>query len=271
MAFGMCSSSRFGARLAWILALCPALALLGCGPGYESTADLYESISAETFPPLPETAVVPIADEVPFDRPYKVIGAIAFSTTKGPRWVDGALQWHARRAGADAVVVRRREAHEEPYTRYTSGYPYGPRISFGTSYGRYGRHGYVGTYYDWGSPWYDRGYAETYVRTRISVEADFVALLDKDTFGWIGLRPLDVGNTGELIVDDVDPRGPAARAGILPGDIVLRVDDFVTDGGLRDFLRHGPAPRIGVPVQIEVRRGAEVLMFEVVPEREPGW
>lgn len=267
---GVSSSTRTGARLAWIVALAVSLGAAGCGPGYESTADLYEPVSVETFPPLSETAFVPVADEAPFQRPYKVIGRIEFSTTRGPRWIEGALQWHARRVGADAVLVRRRESRQEQYTRYSSGYPYGPRVRLGTVYTRGGKHGYVATYYDWWDPWYDRGYYESAVRTRVSVEADFVVMLDRATFGWIGLRPLEVGNTREIIVDDVDPQGPAARAGILPGDIVVRVGEFVADRGLRDFLRNAPAPRIGEPVEVEVRRAARAMVFMVVPEREPG-
>lgn len=266
------SSTRRGLRLACALVIPALAALTGCSP-YESTKDLYQQVSAERFPPLPEQAVVPITDEIPFHRPFKVIGTISMSTTEGPQWMEGALEWNARRVGADAVVVTRREATEEPYTSY-SGYSSGPRIGVGVGYGsgyRRGGYGYYGVSYDWWGPWYESGYVETRYRTRISVDAEFVALLDKETFGWIGLRPIEVGNSSELAIDALEPTGPAARAGLRTGDILVSVGGYDMNRGLRDFLQNGPSPRVGVPVEIVVRRGAETLRFVVTPEREPRW
>ncbi len=256
--------------LAWIGPAAAALALGACSPGYESTLGLYEPVSAHARAPLPEEAVVPIVDEIPFGRPYVAIGRIEFSTVNAPAWVDGALQWHARRVGADAVLVLDRSAREEEYTRYVPGSYWGPRYSYGYVYGPRGSCRYVSTWYGWGG-YYDSGYAETRVRTRYSVDAEFVILLDRDTFGWIGLRPLEVGNTGELVIDALEPGGPAERAGLRAGDILVRIGDYRADQGMRDFLRNGPAPRVGEAIEVEVRREGRGWVYTVTPEREPGW
>jgi S1-C subfamily serine protease len=70
--------------------------------------------------------------------------------------------------------------------------------------------------------------------------------------------------TEPLRVSSVVPGAPAARAGIRPGDVLLRIDGkpFTTPGAghFTDGLRPGQA------VRFEVRRGGRTVVIPVVPE-----
>lgn len=84
-----------------------------------------------------------------------------------------------------------------------------------------------------------------------------LADLDNTTAMRLGLR-------GGVVVRSVDPRGPAARVGIAPGDIVTRMGDYgvrrVTDLAILETVRTGDAIGLRV-VRIDRRR---VLSADVV-------
>jgi regulator of sigma E protease len=73
--------------------------------------------------------------------------------------------------------------------------------------------------------------------------------------------------SGQVTIASVLSEGAAARAGLLAGDQVLNVDgrQVRKAGELIDRIRES-AQR---PMRLDVRRGADVLRIEVVPEARP--
>jgi hypothetical protein len=87
--------------------------------------------------------------------------------------------------------------------------------------------------------------------------------------GYLGVRHLS--DTGETIVSAVIPDSPADHAGLLKGDGIVKVDGTPVagwDDGTVRFVLSDHAP--GETVKLEVRRGTDVLTYEVklgkVPE-----
>ncbi|MFN3244732.1 MAG: trypsin-like peptidase domain-containing protein [Planctomycetota bacterium] len=84
----------------------------------------------------------------------------------------------------------------------------------------------------------------------------------------LGMRVLD--DEGEVVVMDVDERGPAARAGVRSGDRVRALGGTKitwTPGFARTLLLQ----QAGVPVAVEVERQGEAKSFEVTPLRPEVW
>lgn len=67
-----------------------------------------------------------------------------------------------------------------------------------------------------------------------------------------------------LEILEVDPRGPAAQAGLQEGDVLVRIgaQPVKTLGELHRFLAHWPP---GHPVEVQVMRGNQVRSFTVIP------
>jgi S1-C subfamily serine protease len=82
--------------------------------------------------------------------------------------------------------------------------------------------------------------------------------------GWLGISaqtvPLDL-----RIVRDLDAHGPAARAGLRRGDIVVAVDGEPVSG-VDNLHRLLIGERIGVVLGFNVLRRAQLLQVEVTPE-----
>jgi serine protease Do len=70
-----------------------------------------------------------------------------------------------------------------------------------------------------------------------------------------------------VILADVAPGGPAAKAGLEPGDVVMALDGKRMENG-RQFRINVYTRGVGEPVAIEVRRGSKALIAQVpVAER----
>jgi serine protease Do len=79
----------------------------------------------------------------------------------------------------------------------------------------------------------------------------------------LGLPP-DAG----VILGDVEPEGPAARAGLQSGDVVLSLNGKPMENG-RQFRINVYTHGVGEQVAIDVRRGSRTLAVKVpVAERE---
>lgn len=76
--------------------------------------------------------------------------------------------------------------------------------------------------------------------------------------------PVDSG----VILSDVTPGGPAARAGLRPGDVVLALDGKPMENG-RQFRINIYARGAGEQVRLDVRRGAQPLSLTVPVTERP--
>lgn len=72
---------------------------------------------------------------------------------------------------------------------------------------------------------------------------------------------------GAIVVVDLTDAGPAMRAGVRPGDVVLQVDGQPVDGRAPDQVLDLLRGRAGAAVILRVRRDGEVRQFSIT--REP--
>jgi S1-C subfamily serine protease len=96
--------------------------------------------------------------------------------------------------------------------------------------------------------------------------------------GWLGvaLRPVAVpdelreaaGETTGLMVMSLNPEGPSAKAGIVPGDIILSVDG-TSARRLRSVLAHLGSDSVGKSVSLRLIRGGAVIPVEAAITERP--
>ena len=92
--------------------------------------------------------------------------------------------------------------------------------------------------------------------------------------GLIALSGAHLGDVGE--VDErpavrvlrVSPGGPAARGGLLPGDLILAVAE-VPIARVSELAYHSRLSGVDVPLVLAVQRGATRLAVEIVPDEIP--
>ncbi len=83
---------------------------------------------------------------------------------------------------------------------------------------------------------------------------------DPDPLGWgyLGVRVTQ----GDLIVSTVEPNTPAARAGLQPGDVFIKVGTL-RPTAFEEVIMHISSFRPGSTLTFEVRRNGEVKAFTV--------
>ena len=96
--------------------------------------------------------------------------------------------------------------------------------------------------------------------------------------GWLGvaLRPVAIpdelreagGEATGLMVMSLSPEGPAAKAGIVAGDIILSVDG-TSARRLRNVLAHLGGDSVGKSVSLRVIRGGAVIAVEAAITERP--
>jgi putative serine protease PepD len=103
--------------------------------------------------------------------------------------------------------------------------------------------------------------------TAVILLAVGAARADRPPAGSIGAE-LSVDN-GSLVVDNVDPGGPAEKAGVKAGDVVVKINDLVVkEKGLaardvemagQEIAKHEPGDKL----KLTVKRGGKEHRLEV--------
>jgi len=103
------------------------------------------------------------------------------------------------------------------------------------------------------------------------------------TRGWIGVEPQDIGpelaSTFNLpaangqtlqgvVVTGVLQNGPAARAGIRPGDVITQVGEHKI-GNVSELLSRVASLPPGQPARIALWRGKGIIEVTVIPGQRP--
>jgi S1-C subfamily serine protease len=85
----------------------------------------------------------------------------------------------------------------------------------------------------------------------------------------VGLHPVQLPDGGKgLIILSLEPGGPAHKAGVIVGDVLLTLDGETVDD--TDAVQsHLGAEQIGKTVSAEVLRGGSRLKIEIVPAERP--
>ncbi|MEQ1631148.1 MAG: trypsin-like peptidase domain-containing protein [Planctomycetota bacterium] len=78
----------------------------------------------------------------------------------------------------------------------------------------------------------------------------------------LGMRVLD--EDGKVLVLDCDPRGPAARAGVRSGDLIVSLDGTAIEWSPAFALRLRDATP-GVEVELKIERAGEAKTFRIAP------
>jgi S1-C subfamily serine protease len=78
-------------------------------------------------------------------------------------------------------------------------------------------------------------------------------------------RAVDLMQESAVMVATVESGSAADRAGLKPGDIVLRLDGEIITGA-DDLIRALTGEKIGKSVALDVLRGLERLTVSLVPE-----
>jgi S1-C subfamily serine protease len=73
-----------------------------------------------------------------------------------------------------------------------------------------------------------------------------------------------IENTMGALLDQIDPDGPAAKAGLLPGDVVIALD-HVPVNGVDDLIRILDRDRIDRAIEIDVLRMGRLRAIDIRP------
>jgi S1-C subfamily serine protease len=79
------------------------------------------------------------------------------------------------------------------------------------------------------------------------------------------VRTNALSGSGAVLVVSVEENGAAQRAGVEPGDLIVRFDEHEI-GGIDELHRALTADRVGVPSTLTVLRHGQRLAIEIVPE-----
>jgi S1-C subfamily serine protease len=81
----------------------------------------------------------------------------------------------------------------------------------------------------------------------------------------VGLHPVSLPDgRGGLVILSIEPEGPAAKAGLFVGDVLVAIGgEPVSDTD--DVQAHLGADRVGKPVEAAIVRGGAALNVTVVP------
>lgn len=156
-----------------------ALLLAGCA-SVSSTSQFYFPTTTDVFAPKPKDAPIPILGAAP-DKPYRVIGRLAFRSDLGWKFMRESMLYNARANGADAVILRKADSKEQVnFTQVpprTDWIPMpGPVVAVNNGGGK--KNGNNTTYvsYPYYMPVFQPGYVRRWVQTIIAIDAEMIVL-----------------------------------------------------------------------------------------------
>jgi len=164
---------------AGLLALA-AFGFAGCA-SVSSTAQFYFPTTTDTRAPKPKDWPVPILGRAP-DKPYRVIGRLAFQSDLGWKFLRESMLYNARANGADAVILKNSSTKER--VNYSEVPPRvdwvsmpGPVVAVNNGGGKKGCGGgtsYVA--YPYYMPIYQPGYVRRWVQTITAIDSEMIVL-----------------------------------------------------------------------------------------------
>lgn len=154
-----------------------AVLLLGCA-SVSSTSQFYFPVTTDVFPPKPKDAPIPILGKAP-DRPYRVIGRLAFRSDLGWRFMRESMLYNARANGADAVILKNADAKQQ--VNFTEVPPRtdwiqvpGPVVAVNNGNCKKNNVSYVA--YPTFVPVFQPGYIRRWVQTIVAIDAEMIVL-----------------------------------------------------------------------------------------------
>src|SRR6266540_143698 len=80
--------------------------------------------------------------------------------------------------------------------------------------------------------------------------------------GYLGIWFGGTGPNTSLAIDRLEPNQAAAKAGLRPGDVIVRVNNLQPHG-TQEVINHVCTFRPGAVIEVEVQRGGERKAFKV--------
>ncbi len=81
-------------------------------------------------------------------------------------------------------------------------------------------------------------------------------------------RAADIDNASGAMVSALEPQGPAARAGLMTFDVIVRADSVAVTG-VDDLIRLLSSERIGKRIAVDILRRGQLRTFDVTPLERP--
>ncbi len=108
----------------------------------------------------------------------------------------------------------------------------------------------------------------TVVRNKETVELPVVIFFLNPVAPHLGFQVERDPETKEFRVADVRESSPAQQAGLLPGDVLLKQNDFVLDDW-KNYYRAVLAQEAGQPQVFQIERGEKLLEKKIIPSGIP--
>ena len=161
-----------------LLTFCLLAGFSGCA-SVSSTSQFYFPVTTDVYPPKAKETAIPILGKAP-DRPYKVIGRLAFRSDLGWKFMRASMIYNARMNGADAVILKSSNSKEQvnftevpPRTEWVA-VP-GPVVAVNSGGKKCGNKQTYVSYPNY-IPVFRPGYVQRWVQTIIGIDSEMIVL-----------------------------------------------------------------------------------------------
>lgn len=266
------------------------LPLLFLFAGCTAPSVTYIPYTQEVYLAKSEDSPLIIGDEILAKRQFTSFGRLSVEGSSwGSRYtpMNEVTERFAKEAlarGADGVAAIQVNSTPYEYDAYVPGYTtYEPVMThhtgnvsgntYGSAYSSYG--GWVqgsgsfsGNYFGTSTtdlPVYHSGFTVHHSGFIHSLSGDLIVLLDKDTYGYIGVAlDMNARNIDGARIASVLEGSAAMNAGLKTGDVITKLVE-VEIRDCADFLRN--PFKVGKPVEIGYRRGNEHFEAVLLPHK----